>query len=91
MVPGGRSVLNHVSQVAPKWTRAEARPAMERKFRFQDRTAAWGFVAKLALLLDTDHFSLEWASNRVKIILTWDESRPESEPLQLAQRINGLL
>ncbi|MBS7792635.1 4a-hydroxytetrahydrobiopterin dehydratase [Roseococcus sp. SDR] len=83
--------MSHSSQAVPKWTRAETRPAMERKFRFQNRIAAWGFLAKLAVLLDKDDFYVEWAGNRVKVILTWDDTQTQSEPLELAEKINEVV
>ncbi len=83
--------MSEASQAAVKWVRAEMRPALERKFRFQNRLSAWGFLAKMSIVMDTDDFYVEWTGNRVKIILTWAEAEPSAEVIQLAEKINEIL
>lgn len=79
------------SEHAAKWLRSETRRAMERKFRFSSKSQAWGFVARVACLLDTSEFSVEWNNARVKVILTWEEGEPTAASLNIADEINNLL
>jgi pterin-4a-carbinolamine dehydratase len=79
------------SEHAAKWFRSETRLAIERKFRFSSRSQAWGFVARVACLLDTSEFSVEWSNARVKVILTWEEGEPTDASLNIANEINDLL
>lgn len=47
--PAERAALG---ETLPKWRRVEGRDAIQRSFRFADFSAAWGFMARVALLAE---------------------------------------
>jgi len=56
----------------PQWQLVEGRDAITRSFRFADFSAAWGFMARVALLAEAQDHHPEWFNvyNRVEITLT---------------------
>lgn len=56
----------------PQWRMVEGRDAIRREFRFRDFNAAWGFMARVALLAEAQDHHPEWFNvyNRVEITLT---------------------
>ncbi len=57
----------------PGWSRAPGeREAITRKFRFEDFSAAWGWMSRVALLAEALDHHPEWFNvyNRVEVLLT---------------------
>lgn len=78
----------------PDWTMAEGRDAIRRGFRFADFSAAWGFMARVALLAEAQDHHPEWSNvwNRVEILLTThDAGGLSARDVRLAKAIDRLL
>lgn len=78
----------------PGWTLVEGRDAIRRCFRFADFSAAWGFMARVALLAEAQDHHPEWSNvwNRVEIILTThDAGGLSARDLRLAKAIDAVL
>jgi 4a-hydroxytetrahydrobiopterin dehydratase len=78
----------------PEWRMADGRDAIERAFRFRDFSAAWGFMARVALLAETQDHHPEWSNvyNRVHILLTTHDAGGLSErDVRLAKAIDALM
>jgi len=77
----------------PQWTLREDGLAIMRIFRFEDFSAAFGFMTRVALLAEQADHHPEWSNvyNRVEITLTTHDagglSRRDTE---LAARIDAL-
>lgn len=87
----GRAAL---AAALPDWSMAAGRDAIERRFRFADFSAAWGFMARVALLAEQQEHHPEWSNvwNRVDILLTTHDAGGLSErDVRLARAIDGLL
>lgn len=58
--------------LAAGWTVTEGRDAITRTFRFADFSAAWGFMARAALVAEKLDHHPEWTNvwNRVTVTLT---------------------
>ena len=58
--------------ILPNWTLVLGRDAIARNFRFADFSAAWGFMARVALLAEKLDHHPEWSNvyNRVDVVLT---------------------
>ena len=54
------------------WRAAEGRDALVKSFRFKDFNAAFGFMARVALLAEKLDHHPEWSNvyNRVEVVLT---------------------
>ncbi len=75
----------------PEWRLAEGRDAIRRSFRFADFSAAWGFMARVALLAEAQDHHPEWSNvwNRVDILLTThDAGGLSARDLRLARAID---
>ncbi len=78
----------------PGWRMVPDRDAIARRFTFADFSAAWGFMARVALLAEKHDHHPEWSNvwNRVDILLTTHDAGGLSErDLALARAIDGLL
>ena len=78
----------------PLWRLAEGRDAITRAFRFADFSAAFGFMARVALLAEKQDHHPEWSNvwNRVDITLTThDAGGLSARDVALAQAIDALL
>ena len=78
----------------PLWQPAEGRDAIVRHFKFADFSAAWGFMARVALLAQQQDHHPEWSNvyNRVEIVLTThDCDGLSARDLALAQAIDALV
>lgn len=76
----------------PDWTLEGEH--LRRSFRFKDFSAAWGFMARVALLAETQDHHPEWFNvyNRVDIALTThDAGGLSARDLRLAKAIDALL
>lgn len=75
------------------WRAVEGRDALHRQFVFADFSAAWGFMARVALLAEAHGHHPEWSNvwNRVDITLTThDAGGLSARDLRLARAIDGL-
>ena len=89
--PAARAAL---SATLPGWKLVEGRDAIQRAFRFSDFSGAWGFMARVALLAETQDHHPEWSNvwNRVEILLTThDAGGLSARDVRLAQAIDRLL
>ncbi len=78
----------------PDWRPVPGRDAIGREFRFKDFSAAWGFMARVALLVEQQDHHPEWANtyNRVSIVLTThDAGGVTVRDAKLARAIDTLL
>ncbi len=77
----------------PEWAMVEGRDAIVRAFKFADFSAAWGFMARVALLAEQQDHHPEWENvyNRVTITLTTHDADGLSErDERLARAIDKL-
>lgn len=78
----------------PGWTMVDGRDAIARTFRFADFNAAWGFMARVALLAEQHGHHPEWFNvwNRVEITLsTHDAGGLSARDVALARAIDALV
>jgi 4a-hydroxytetrahydrobiopterin dehydratase len=90
LAPEARAAL---PDTLPLWRPLEGRDAIARSFRFADFSAAWGFMARVALLAEKHDHHPEWSNvwNRVDITLTTHDAGGLSErDIALAQAIDAL-
>lgn len=77
----------------PGWTMVDGRDAIRREWRFGDFSAAWGFMARVALLAEQQDHHPEWSNvyNRVTILLTThDAGGLSARDVRLARAIDAL-
>ena len=77
----------------PEWRLAEGREAITRRFTFADFSAAFGFIARVALLAEKQDHHPEWSNvwNRVDITLTThDAGGLSARDVALARAIDTL-
>ncbi len=89
--PGARARL---VAILPGWRVLPDRDAIARDFKFQDFSAAWGFMARVALLAEQRDHHPEWSNvyNRVSVTLTTHDAGGLSErDVGLAQAIDALV
>ncbi|MCX8135066.1 MAG: 4a-hydroxytetrahydrobiopterin dehydratase [Roseococcus sp.] len=87
----GRAAL---PELLPQWRVLEGRDAIQRSFRFRDFNAAWGFMARVALLAERHDHHPEWFNvyNRVEITLTThDAGGLSARDVALARAIDALV
>ena len=87
----GRAAL---ARDLPDWTMVDGRDAITRTFRFADFNAAWGFMARVALLAEKQDHHPEWFNvwNRVEITLsTHDAGGLSARDVTLATAIDALV
>jgi 4a-hydroxytetrahydrobiopterin dehydratase len=90
--PGGNRAA--LSITLPHWHRLPDRDAIHRAWRFADFNAAWGFMARVALLAEKHDHHPEWSNvwNRVEITLsTHDAGGLSARDVALAQAIDALV
>lgn len=76
------------------WQEVAGRDAIQRKIKFADFNAAWGFMSRVALLADKQDHHPEWQNvyNRVDILLTTHDCDGLSQrDIKLAQAIDKIL
>jgi len=76
------------------WQDVAGRDAIQRKVKFADFNAAWGFMTRVALLADKQDHHPEWSNvyNRVEILLTTHDCDGLSQrDVKLAEAINKIL
>lgn len=77
-----------------EWDYDEARDAITRTFTFTDFSAAFGFIARVALLAEKADHHPEWSNvwNRVDILLTTHDAGGLSHrDIDMARAIEGVL
>ena len=77
----------------PQWAVVTGRDAIKRVFKFADFSAAWGFMARVALLAEAQNHHPEWFNvyNRVDIVLTThDADGLSARDVALARAIDAL-
>jgi len=75
----------------PGWAHAGERDAIVRSFRFEDFSAAWSFMARVALAAEQADHHPEWTNvwNRVDILLTTHSAGGlTAKDVALAKRID---
>jgi 4a-hydroxytetrahydrobiopterin dehydratase len=75
------------------WTLTEGRDAIHKTFRFQDFSAAWGFMSRAALVAEKLDHHPEWTNvwNRVSVTLTTHDAGGLTDlDIQLAQAMDRL-
>lgn len=78
----------------PDWHLSRDDKAIERTFEFADFSAAWGFMARVALLAEKADHHPEWFNvyNRVEITLTTHDAGGLSQrDADMANAIDNLL
>ncbi len=83
-----------LAAILPGWRVLPDRDAIARDFKFRDFSAAWGFMARVALLAEQRDHHPEWSNvyNRVSITLTTHDAGGLSErDVGLAQAIDALV
>ncbi len=91
--------LNEAARVAlgetlPHWRMVAGRDAIAREFVFVDFSAAWGFMARVALLAEKHDHHPEWSNvwNKVGIVLsTHDAGGLSARDVALAVAIDVLV
>ncbi len=76
------------------WTPCEDRDAIRREFAFDDFSAAWAFMNRVALLAEKHDHHPEWSNvyNRVDITLTTHDADGLSRrDVKMAKAIDALL
>lgn len=89
--PGERDRL---AEILPGWRLLPDRDAIARDLRFKDFSAAWGFMARVALLAERHDHHPEWSNvyNRVSVTLTTHDVGGLSErDIALARAIDAVL
>jgi 4a-hydroxytetrahydrobiopterin dehydratase len=77
----------------PQWSLVEGRDAISRRFSFPDFSAAWGFMARAALVAERMDHHPEWSNvyNRVDVVLsTHDAGGLTALDVELAQAMDRL-
>ena len=78
----------------PHWRSTDGRDAISRSFKFKSFSEAWGFMARVALLAESQDHHPEWFNvyNRVDITLsTHDCGGLSARDVKLAKSIDALL
>ncbi len=76
------------------WQMVKDRDAMQRSFKFRNFSEAWGFMARVALLAESQDHHPEWFNvyNRVDITLsTHDCGGLSARDVKLAKAIDGVV
>ena len=85
---------DRLAKTLPGWRLLPDRDAIARDFRFKDFSAAWGFMARVALLAERHDHHPEWSNvyNRVSIILTThDVGGLSGRDITLARAIDAVV
>ena len=75
------------------WKMADGRDAIERSFKFEDFSEAWGFMGRVALLAEKHDHHPEWSNvyNTVEIALTTHDADGLSlRDVKMAKAIDAL-
>ncbi len=92
--PLSQDARGRLAATLPRWRLLSDRDAIARDFKFRDFSAAWGFMARVALLAEQRDHHPEWSNvyNRVSIILTTHDAGGLSErDTDLARAIDAIM
>jgi len=92
--PLPQDARDRLTTTLPGWRLLPDRDAIAREFKLKDFSAAWGFMARVALLAEQRDHHPEWSNvyNRVSITLTThDAGGLSSRDVALAQAIDAIL
>ncbi len=92
--PLSQDARGRLAAMLPGWRLLPDRDAIARDFKFRDFSAAWGFMARVALLAEQRDHHPEWSNvyNRVSIILTTHDAGGLSErDTNLARAIDAIM
>lgn len=76
----------------PQWSLVEGRDAISRRYSFPDFSAAWGFMARAALVAERLDHHPEWSNvyNRVDVVLsTHDAGGLTALDIELARAMDS--
>ena len=76
------------------WQMAKDRDAIQRSFKFKNFSEAWGFMARVALLAESQDHHPEWFNvyNRVEVTLTTHDAGGLSlRDVKMAKAIDRLI
>jgi len=85
---------DRLAATLPGWRVLPDRDAIMREFKFRDFSAAWGFMARVALLAEQQDHHPEWSNvyNRVCVTLTThDAGGLSARDVVLAQGIDAIV
>lgn len=85
---------SRLAETLPHWRPSPDKDAITRDFKFEDFSAAWAFMSRVALLAEKHDHHPDWSNvyNRVSILLTTHDAGGLSErDLRMAQAIDQLL
>ena len=88
-----KSEVDDLAATLPGWRLVKGRDAVHRSFTFADFSTAWGFMARVALLAESQGHHPEWSNvyNKVEITLsTHDAGGLSAKDVTLAQAIDKL-
>ncbi len=92
--PLTQDARGQLAATLPAWRVLPDRDAIAREFKFKDFSAAWGFMARVALLAEQHDHHPEWSNvyNRVSITLTTHDAGSLSErDVKLARAIDAIV
>ena len=92
--PLSQDARDGLAAALPQWRLLPDRDAIARDFKFRDFSAAWGFMARVALLAERWDHHPEWSNvyNRVSVTLTTHDASGLSErDVALARAIDSIL
>ena len=78
----------------PGWLPAEGRDAIQKTFKFEDFSEAFGFMARAALVAEKMDHHPEWSNvyNKVRITLTTHSAGGLTEKdMKLAEKVDRLM
>jgi 4a-hydroxytetrahydrobiopterin dehydratase len=84
----------HLATTHPAWTLVDSRDAITRAFRFEDFSAAWAFMSRVALLAEKHDHHPEWSNvyNKVTITLTTHDAGGLSDrDIRMATAIDAMM
>ena len=92
--PLPQDARERLASTLPQWRLLPDRDAIARDLKFKDFNAAWGFMARVALLSEQQDHHPEWSNvyNRVSITLTTHDAGGLSErDVTLARAIDAIV
>jgi len=88
-----KDARDQLAATLPCWRLLPGRDAITRDFKFRDFSAAWGFMARVALLAEQHDHHPEWSNtyNRVSItLMTHDAGGLSARDVALAQGVDAI-
>jgi 4a-hydroxytetrahydrobiopterin dehydratase len=85
---------NALADTLPAWTLAKEGKAIERTFRFKDFNEAWGFMNRVALLVERMDHHPDWSNVWATVVIqlsSHDSGGLTARDVKLATAIDALL